>query len=1062
MAACVVRNVAQSCALVAWRSWSGGVIARPHQRRRPIGLRLCSYVALALIAVVVASPGHASISLTSTLLYPAGPRSAVVVFEASSTHAAVWFVYEDERARVTRQRVVAITPQRRDASGNGTIIHPYELIARAVEDAGSLGGVTAAVAARRWRVSETGLGLPEPVLEFAVWGESASVRTAADAMESWASAEGKPGDFWAAGRAAATLFRQSAERAKLGVPIRSDGYTLPTPAVAASQTGLGWLWEFMLQHEGGGELAGCTVGNLRDKSGVDAAARSMLDQYVSLAERMPLELLLTLVSDLDPTARARRWDFLIRMGRLAQSALGPGSEYAELLALGRVDPAQLPIARCMGARAARGIVDPAHLVIERSIAYGQIDSLIAANASSYPDERAPRFFDAARVVTRLPGVGMIDVADDYGLEGDSLGIRLVELWEERGECLPDGGSILPDREGRALLREINAKLLAFNAPRVKRLLDAPGVLFDPTMTAAAVGPPVPVSDAITFDLRMVLAEQTEIERLLRARTPLARAADAALTRSELALRCFATDRLISSVTSVAVPAPRHVDRLAAVDELLDSLNIDDSERRFSSYAWRVAIGSAHVFALHADHYGDGWKEAYLAYMRAQLDLERRHARLDGGLSPALDARLRAAVTATPSSSSDDALGIALAAYFEPNGREFYDCPTAIGPAEPDLSTLRTEGPLLPAAARLANLTVDGRSPLALAYELLGDGSGALDSAIGLREDMQPALVCQGIRSKRAALDCALTTPSSSMCAAAPVALATGSDLALILDESSALRAEIVHLGPHLPLALEGVVAGRIDADLEVLGNIAQRAHSGASDYRRNLAIAGMLGDARASDLAALGLVGEAAEPATWRAWFESALPEGETDAELVPRNATGEEIQKRTAAYLREHGFAARVERVRDTASLLDRAIAPILGRYKLSASTMPKPRFGVGAGGAERASAAAVAQAEASESATPASLRRLPGVLAPGERGLGLEIEPLPVQGGTARRYRAELVYGRENGVSHGTACVTDGPKKDASCQKALSEEALAPTGLTRIPLGLTITGLVFGEGGS
>lgn len=77
-------------------------------------------------------------------------------------------------------------------------------------------------------------------------------------------------------------------------------------------------------------------------------------------------------------------------------------------------------------------------------------------------------------------------------------------------------------------------------------------------------------------------------------------------------------------------ATRQVRHLARVSGLLGAAEGELSgarQARFSSFGWRVAVGAAHVWALHLPVKApeQSWRNRYLACLRPMLPVHRRRA-----------------------------------------------------------------------------------------------------------------------------------------------------------------------------------------------------------------------------------------------------------------------------------------------------------------------------------------------------------------------------------------------------------------------------------------------------
>ena len=191
--------------------------------------------------------------------------------------------------------------------------------------------------------------------------------------------------------------------------------------------------------------------------------------------------------------------------------------FTELLATGIADPVFLNVIDCIVQRELLAGEDyPLGHVIHRSQYYRAASDLIAKHFESPPFESPPLFFTAAHQVTRLIGVGAIDVIEE--LPGTFHALSTDEemrntVWQKFSENsdyfglkVGDKPPVLPNRDARTLLRDINRTLFDRNRSILRQLLSRRGGgLFDPLQQ-------IEITTAKDFDLRMVLFEQGIVEK----------------------------------------------------------------------------------------------------------------------------------------------------------------------------------------------------------------------------------------------------------------------------------------------------------------------------------------------------------------------------------------------------------------------------------------------------------------------------------------------------------------------------------------------------------------------
>ena len=217
-----------------------------------------------------------------------------------------------------------------------------------------------------------------------------------------------------------------------------------------------------------------------------------------------------------------------RLGDTVARMLHKQPQLVELLASGVADPVFLNVIDCIARRELQaGESHPLGHIVHRSQYYRLAQDLIADHVAAekkFKNARAPLFFAAAHQVTRLIGVGAVDVVERlprefHRLIGDTDDQKLAEarneMWREfvkRSGLFEANGTsdrfpALPD-DARALLRRVNRTLFDRNKIIMRQLLSQQGGrLFDPLRQ-------VEVSTSREFDLRMVLFEQGIMEEEL--------------------------------------------------------------------------------------------------------------------------------------------------------------------------------------------------------------------------------------------------------------------------------------------------------------------------------------------------------------------------------------------------------------------------------------------------------------------------------------------------------------------------------------------------------------------
>jgi len=575
----------------------------------------------------------------------------------------------------------------------------------------------------------------------------------------------------------------------------------------------------------------------------------------------------------DAAAGLLAGDVLLDGKAVLDQALWENPEVVEAFVLGHIDPATVPVWRCMALRAARGVVEPTRFAAARNVGYAELDAMLGARSwramlRGGPVEipGAPRFFAAAHNVTRFFGVGLVDAIELYGSPETYLDTFAPVAFDAActgwGSPLPP---LIPAAGEREFLRDINFDLYRnINLPVVGELIRT-GVLFDPT----SWGPlphGTPEGASMAFDLRMVLAEQGRIEERIAEALASGNyglddpAAWERLTNSQIALYC-------SRLADIARFANRDQEAqfqiIGGLKAMLDALVrngvVAPEESGFRSYLWRVATGSAYVHLLHG-----ATEVEFVEYMRR---LRAEMATVRGTplpLSPGVRQELTVLAERRHARDveSERRWTEALATYLHPTSEalRLFGCDSA--PPSVELSVTEVAGPLLTRARRIdaltggggpAGATMDGLGPVAVAFDLSASGDGALlpnARIAGAAGDAVAA--CQAISSRRQALEGMMTVMGSSMAFLDTAAV----DRVLVLDRSVRLAQTQGRIEPFLIADLRA--GSRVPNDpeawtREVLRNLVERAFADAANYERDVAIARRLAKLPPEQFAALDL-----------------------------------------------------------------------------------------------------------------------------------------------------------------------------------------------------------------
>ncbi len=428
---------------------------------------------------------------------------------------------------------------------------------------------------------------------------------------------------------------------------------------------------------------------------------------------------------------------------------------AEALAMGHIDPITLDVWTCKARLMARGKEFISDSIVERNIIYKEMEKLMAGAVERAQGAAAvkPVFYGAAHQVTRLLGVGLTDAIDYYSSIEKIPDFFLQSAIYETCAGLPDNYEVLPNADDRTLLRDINAGLYHdVNMPILRRTLRDAGKLSDPVNGGPVLMHPAlnDLPEALRFDLRMVIAEQSYVEQELMSRS-VSDAGFARLTAAEKALNCniyASLSRLANFNTDNA-----QFQILDRVKDLLNALHnqnlIPREEADFRNYWYRVAIGSAYVMSMHARYRGQPERaiKDLTAHFKSLVQ-EGEVASNIGSVPPWVVNQLRIQTKAStqPSTEEVSRWTEAVARYLDTDIRpEFLNCieegpsfTIEAKPLETDAVNVRQRVSRLYEDEGYDDVTnsptANGLNGLALAFELSATGRGALDQDIQLAND----------------------------------------------------------------------------------------------------------------------------------------------------------------------------------------------------------------------------------------------------------------------------------------------------------------------------------------
>lgn len=993
-----------------------------------------------------------ALTITSSQIVPDGAGTGAIFFEASSRHAAVRLFFDDPIGRRTEAPVYAVAP----AEGRDSL-SSYAAVRRAAEQLvaghGTLGAASSSIIKGNWSGLVQPISLPPVDLRFIVRADSKVVaeidrrlKGEIVAIGTTLKESGGSNSYDRVVLAAARLLYAAANDPRLMVKINSEGATLPLPDTGEFASGLAWLLAYAYQSEGNAGLAGCAPvsGNVLPfkTDGDTTLLRSYLDVLAQANEaNVFVAFAAAVILDVDGIWRAAAADTALKVGKVLVDGFRR-SDFASFLALGHIDPARMQVARCKALRMLRGPIDPVELIVERSAMYAVASEAIERARTGGP---RVRFFDAARSVTQLLGVGLVDLADDMDINHHTPAVAFSRDLLADANCIPQGIEILPGPRDRALLRRINAELLTFNQPRMRRLISAPNAWFDP-VTMRRLDIPSGMDPALYFDLRMVVAEQYYVEKLLRSEKLKEEPdRDGALTAAEQALRCIANSALLKLLRDTGIEL-QHLDLLATVNDLLrgsdNSEKLPAMEQRFSSLRWRIAIGSAYVFALHRPTDVDSaeWRQEYVRYMRKLFDSMSADGRRNNAVPPAVSARIEGVLRGTAArwdqSRLQQVVGAAQLFLSPAPSVRLYRCEGSA-----DKRVLRTQAfpPTVTPGERIERMRQHGASILALPHELSAEG-GALHTGLRLTPANQVDM-CDTLAARHEALVCSVGPQPLADCDPNASTLPARGAVRrfLFMEGSAGLRESLGHLEPFLLIELEQL------PDVSSRDVIAEHVRSAArreAEYRRNLALAAILKEQSTAVLKALKVNSDKAY------WTDLSKRAGASDPQAPVLLNNGDVDQAALAAYDGESSLESRISRIEDSEEALAAAVAPLLAAGHPTqpgeAESVPK----VLPEGSDR-------QEPDAPEPTLQALKRLE----PGETGLGFELAEVGQTEEDVTTYDAVLVYRRWQTGNAAAICASDVQGTcGASHQVGGPDHAIAGERTPQsIPLGLRIAGLTF-----
>ena len=230
-------------------------------------------------------------------------------------------------------------------------------------------------------------------------------------------------------------------------------------------------------------------------------------------------------------------------------------------------------------------------IILRSVYYAVATDEIIKLWRKGGKKRPPLFFRAVGFVNSPAGVGFMHLRK--GLRDSGLyGAMVIRLFRSQGVILGSAGAC------ESFLDSISSELFDFNRGVMRRLAAPEGSgLFDPLQLGESI------RGGLEFDLRMVLAEQSVLETILK-RGPQENCDDKTLT--ELAMLSLERIPLWFLASELQKETAKNVRQLVKSLEHKDSKRKFDRfkfgrdyifDQSFSNYWWRVAVAYAYVLVL---------------------------------------------------------------------------------------------------------------------------------------------------------------------------------------------------------------------------------------------------------------------------------------------------------------------------------------------------------------------------------------------------------------------------------------------------------------------------------
>ncbi|MDW9817142.1 hypothetical protein GOB25_19115 [Sinorhizobium meliloti] len=767
--------------------------------------------------------------VVATAATPAGSlvEGGTLVLEASSAHLSIQLYWDDSERQRTSFRYLTILP---------LAIDKEQVLWRVLVDeeqgVSKIAARGEAEASWEAKAGSPGSATPEPALQYAITVAPEEVPIIIDTMKSLI--KGNQVDRSLSGYAnfgVAALTRVLRDAA-FKQQVASDQIVelFPNPNDYGA-TPLAWLYGLMQRNSGGpgGQLDGC-----RTREGHFLSPKDLAGGFL---DRLGPALGTTTTRVL---GIVKLYDDLRRY-------VDDHDVEADLLPFLQFDPVLVDIYNCQMLQAMRGNDGMPESVVGRSQIYRAFDDyLTEANvpedrrSKSFPGGEPPRFFRAAYLVTRPLGVAFVDMLErDPESLLNQVWVPLFDVGQFVGVITLTEDADLPSQLARKVLRDINVELFKLNRTIMRRLFARSGRLFDPldTDNPAMKG----YSKATAFDLRMVIAEQTTIERYLLA--------DGLKSNSVLMRQLTTYSRILPALNMERVFGPgrgkswEHLERIRDVYAAVAKAGIESD---FADFRYRVAIGSSYVFILH----GLDPSTELTPYLNILWPTLR--ARPTDAEARALDEQVRALrdgddvlAPADGNKSAAARLQRGVLAYLSPTAANdlWLDCSSGIDVLAKPTAPQSQAGSI---KARLGFLAAHGPGAAVAAFELLPQ-AGAIDGAA-----RPPTLLsesaCASIHARRVALECALTTASPDGCKkefARSVRTPgnNGADTVFLIEESIATKAYAAQLGAFF----SSEVSAGTPPD-----RIVEAARQKANAYARNVAIFSALNAASERALANYG------------------------------------------------------------------------------------------------------------------------------------------------------------------------------------------------------------------